>query len=91
MSWIIIPSKAFKSRYKTKRSKGLKNKVDEALRFLVSEPEPWLYCRKKYGRIEGIYGYDLDDENRILMNFNKELSKIHLLRVCSHKEVYGVV
>lgn len=90
MSWILKPTETFKRRYKRKR-RGLRRKVDDALRFLVRNHDPKIFCRLKYGRLAGLYGYDLDDDNRILLKFIDENQEIQLLRVCDHRHVYGSV
>ena len=88
MLWFPVFSPTFKKRYKRKR-KSLQEKVDNAIWFLLSDPDPKLFCRRKYGRLEGCYGYDLDDDNRILLKIDEEKREIHFLRVCTHRQVYG--
>ena len=77
-------------RYQRKR-KSLQQKVDEAIEFLLNDPDPKIFCRKKFGLLEGCYGYDLDDDNRILLRINENRKEIEFLRVCSHREAFGSV
>lgn len=90
MYWIFVPAPTFKMRYKRKR-KSLQQKVDEAILFLLNERDPKIFCRPKYGPLEGCYGYDLDDDNRILLKINEIKREIEFLRVCTHRQVYGIV
>lgn len=90
MYWNPVFSQTFKRRYKRKR-KGLKYKADEAIQLLLTDPNPKIYCREKHGRLKGLLGYDLDDENRILIKIDETKREIKFLRLCTHKQVYGSV
>jgi len=91
MPWKVVLTNVFKRRYK-KKSADLQNKVDEAIKKLVNSDDPRMLGGKKYGVLKTpnpCYGYELDFRNRLLYAVDMIRKEIHLLRVCSHKEVYG--
>lgn len=78
-------------RKSRKAAKELLNKIDDALLSRRRHPEPESLGVYKKGPLAGLLAYELDRENRILYRVVRSGEKctIQLLRVCSHKEVYG--
>ena len=87
MPWIIVRSGTFKRRYKRKTNL-LQDKVKDAIRLLVAERDPRDVGRLKHGSNKDCYGYDINDDCRILYYVDFKEKKIHFLRVCTHKQVY---
>lgn len=90
----IIATNTFKKLLKRKSRKAPKpllDKIDDALLSLRKHPAPEFLGDPKKGPLAGLLGYKLDRENRILYDVTRSGEKctIRLLRVCSHKEVYG--
>lgn len=90
----VVATSQFKRLYKRKLRKApmeLLNKINDALLSLRNHPAPESLGGLKRGPLAGLFAYELDRENRILYSVNRtrERSTVCLLRVCSHKEVYG--
>jgi mRNA-degrading endonuclease RelE of RelBE toxin-antitoxin system len=88
MTWEPVRSNRFKRRYHDK-SPELRAKVDDAIELLCGSKDPRVHGRRKYGALEGCYGYNLDFRNRVLYALDFVKREIYFLRVCSHEEVYG--
>ena len=86
MYWFPVLTKTFKRGYKRKRP-SQQIQIDEVLRLLTSVLHPQGFCRPKYGILDDCYGFDLDDDTRIIMRFDEDFKQIHLLRVCSQYSV----
>ncbi|MFQ6075031.1 MAG: type II toxin-antitoxin system RelE/ParE family toxin [Candidatus Bathyarchaeia archaeon] len=82
-----MPTPSFKRRYKNKSS-SLQIKVDEAIRLLTESEDPNSLGRPKRGKYKDCYGYDLTDEYRIIFRTDETKHELHLLRVCTHRQVY---
>lgn len=78
-------------RKSRKAPKELLKKIDDALLSLRKHPAPESLGIPKKGPLAGLLAYELDRENRILYDVVRigEKRTVLLLRVCSHKEVYG--
>ena len=87
MSWNINLSASFKKQYQKKESL-LKVKIDEALKKLTYSINPLDLGRKKRGNLH-FYALDLTYSDRLAYDINSENNTIILLKVCSHKVVYG--
>ena len=86
--WSFDPSRRFKSSYK-KLHQELRDRVDDALKTLASNPEPerlGIFKKNIRARIKGCYAFELGRSCRILYFPDYGRRIILLLRVCSHKE-----
>jgi len=88
MSWTLILSSRFKKGYKEKNIE-LRAKVDEAIKLLANCKDPRDHGGRKYGTLDRCYGHDIDFSHRLLFAVDMMKKELYLLRVCSHKEVYG--
>jgi len=88
MSWTIVRTSRFKQGYKEKTPE-LKEKVEEAIKLLVTSKDPRTLGSRKYGTLNKCYAYNIDFRNRLLFAVDFIKKEIYFLRVCSHKEVYG--
>lgn len=86
MSWNIELSPSFKKQYKKKEPR-LRVKIDEALKALKDSINP-LDLGKKKGNLH-FYAYDLTYSDRLAYDINSKNNTMRLLKVCSHKIVYG--
>lgn len=89
----LIYTTTFKHLYK-KKSKAPKfiiDKVNDAIRELseTNRPDNVGICKK--GNLKGILAYELGNSNRLLYTINNlnGTKEVVLLKVCSHKDVYG--
>lgn len=87
MTWNIDLSASFKKQYK-KKEKWLQNKIDEALKELKHSNNPLNLGEKKKGRLQ-FYALDLTYSDRLAYDINSKNNTVRLLKVCSHKVVYG--
>jgi addiction module RelE/StbE family toxin len=79
----------FKRGFKNlKRIEWMSEKAKEALKMLGSSTNPRELGRLKRGSLNGLYGYDLSSDCRLLYSVDDASEEIVFLRVCSHKEVY---
>ncbi|MBS7645911.1 type II toxin-antitoxin system mRNA interferase toxin, RelE/StbE family [Candidatus Bathyarchaeota archaeon] len=85
--WRIVITSTFKQRYK-QLDRILTGKVDEAIKSLVESENPLKLGEPKKGRLRGAYGYSVSRACRILYTVNWIEQTIHLLRVCTHKQVH---
>lgn len=88
MPWVVVLTSTFKRGYK-KKNANLQSKVEECIKLISNSANPRDQGRKKHGALRETYGYDIDSGNRILYAVDDSNKEIYLLRVCSHKEVYG--
>jgi len=88
LSWTVVPTTRFKQGYKEKIPK-LREKVDDAIKLIVASKDPRCFGSRKYGTLNKCYAYDIDFRSRMLFAVDLVKKEIYLLRVCSHKEVYG--
>lgn len=86
--WHAIRSNTFVSSYKHLSSE-LAERVDNALRTLLSSERPERLGVFKTGPIRGLFAYEIGAKCRILYRPDYERRAIELFRVCSHKVVYG--
>lgn len=89
----LIPTTRFEKRlkWKQKHQPFLLPKVESAMRALEASSAPELLGRKKHGDLQDVYGFDLSRDSRLLYKVDRQRQSVNvvLLRVCSHKEVYG--
>lgn len=89
----LVYTTTFKHLYKKKLKapKFVIDKVDNAIRELSEIDRPDSVGIYKKGNLEGTWAYELGNSNRILYTINdlNGTKEIILLKVCSHKDVYG--
>ncbi|MHB1680148.1 MAG: type II toxin-antitoxin system RelE family toxin [bacterium] len=86
MYWTIDWSNAFKKQYK-KKNEFIRNKTDEILKKLAESVDPLSLGEKKKNL--DFYAIDITYSDRIAYSINSESKTIRLVKVCSHKTVYG--
>jgi mRNA-degrading endonuclease YafQ of YafQ-DinJ toxin-antitoxin module len=90
----VVATGTFKRLFRRKSNRAPREllvKIEGALLALRESVNPEFLGPAKRGRLVGLFAYELDRENRILFRVirRRQETAIQLLRVCSHKEVYG--
>ena len=77
--------------WKARHQAALVPHIEAAMRQLQASDEPEKLGRMKHGELAGVYGYDLPRFSRLLYSVDRtsQPTRVVLLRVCSHKQVYG--
>jgi mRNA-degrading endonuclease RelE of RelBE toxin-antitoxin system len=86
MVWSFIVTPTFKRLFKNKNTE-MQERTKKKLRELESVENPLLLGEKK-GNL-GFYAVDISRSDRIAYIVDFKTSEIYLLKVCSHKQVYG--
>ncbi len=86
MAWSFIITKTFKRLFKNK-SKEMQERVKSKIAELDAVENP-LQLGEKKGDL-GFYATDLSRSDRIAYTVDFKDKEIFLLKVCSHKQVYG--
>lgn len=76
---------------KRKGPQSVLDQVQNGIRALRNAEDPERVGELKKGRMAGTYGYKVNWDSRILYQVerSKQGCTVVLLRVCSHKSVYG--
>lgn len=90
----IIRTKKFNHLYDRKKKKSpdsLIALIKEGIKDLRYAEDPVRIGELKRGKLDGTYGYRVNQSSRILyqVQWNKAECTVILLRVCNHKNVYG--
>ena len=93
MTNIVRWSPNFKSKYNNKKRHAPKDiyaRIQRALLELRNAPRPETLGEYKSGPLLGTLGYRVADDTRILYTVIRSngVTKVILLRVCSHKKAY---
>lgn len=86
MAWSFIVTPNFKRLFKNK-STELQERTKKRIKELESVENPLLLGEKK-GNL-GFYATDISHSDRLAYVVDFNSSEIYLLKVCSHKQVYG--
>lgn len=89
----LVYTTTFKHLYKKKLKapKFITDKVNDAIRELSETDRPDSVGIYKKGNLKGVWAYELGNSNRLLYTINNShgAKEVVLLKVCSHKDVYG--
>jgi addiction module RelE/StbE family toxin len=88
LKWILVIATPFKRAYK-KLDKITMEKANEIIKMLLESYNPLSLGSPKKGRLRGCYGIAVSSDCRILYTISWKENKLFLLRICSHKKVYG--
>ena len=86
MSWIFEWSHSFKKQYERKEER-IKNKIKEKLKELADSTDPLSLGKKKKNL--DFHALDLTYHDRMAYTIDSKTNTIKLIKVCSHKVVYG--
>ena len=86
--WKAKPSNRFKSSYKN-LSDEMAERVDSALKSLLSEERPERLGIPKKASRKGYFAYELGRSCRIIYRPNYNEKIVEFFRVCSHTQVYS--
>jgi len=86
--WRSKPSPRFERSYEN-LSDEMVDRVDEAIRIILSSQRPERLGTQKRGGLKAYFAYELGRKCRILYRPQYDQGIIDFFRVCSHKEVYG--
>jgi mRNA-degrading endonuclease RelE of RelBE toxin-antitoxin system len=86
MTWSFIITKTFKRLFKNK-SREMQERAKDKIIELSAVENP-LQLGEKKGNL-GFYAINLNHSDRIAYTVDFKAKEIFLLKVCSHKQVYG--
>ncbi len=86
MIWSFIITPNFKRLFKNKDTE-MQERTKKKIKELGSVENPLLLGEKK-GNL-GFYAVNLNRSNRVAYMVDFKAAEIYLLKVCSHKQVYG--